>query len=94
MLFAHTIFIILVVIRMKVLAQKRAELFQMTVSLIGSLRTEKGCLCWDIFQSIEDKNEPRIFEERDTRKNQIKRYLAKRSWQNASIQDKAKFVVR
>ena len=60
---------ILVIIRMKVLAEKRKELSQTIVSLIGSLRTEKGCLRCDFCQSMEDENELRILEEWDTREN-------------------------
>jgi len=60
---------ILVIIRMKVLAEKRVELCQTMVSLIGSLRTEKGCLRCDFCRSMEDENELRILEEWDTRKN-------------------------
>ena len=60
---------ILVIIRMKVLAEKRVELCQTMVSLIASLRTEKGCLRCDFCRSMEDENELRILEEWDTRKN-------------------------
>ena len=60
---------ILVIIRMKVLAEKRVELCQTIVSLIGSLRTEKGCLRCDFCQSMEDENELCILEEWDTREN-------------------------
>jgi len=41
--FAVTTFMILVIIRMRVLAEKRKELSRTIASLIGSLRTEKGC---------------------------------------------------
>ena len=60
---------ILVIIRMQVLPEKRKELSQTIVSLIGSLRTEKGCLRGDFCQCMENENELRIFEEWDTRKN-------------------------
>ena len=60
---------ILAIIRMKVLAEKRVELCQTIVSLIGSLRTEKGCLRCDFCQSMEDENELCILEEWDTREN-------------------------
>ena len=60
---------ILVIIRMQVLPEKRKELSQTIVSLIGSLRTEKGCLCCDFCQCMENENELRIFGEWDTRKN-------------------------
>ncbi|RPI66351.1 MAG: antibiotic biosynthesis monooxygenase [Geobacteraceae bacterium] len=67
--FANTICMILVIIRMQVLAEKRVELCQTIVSLIGSLRTEKGCVRCDFCKSIEDENELRILEEWDTREN-------------------------
>jgi quinol monooxygenase YgiN len=56
---------------MKVLAEKRVELCQTIVSLIGSLRTEKGCLRCDFCRGMEDEdeNELRILEEWDTREN-------------------------
>jgi quinol monooxygenase YgiN len=60
---------ILVIIRMKVLPEKRVELCQTIVSLIGSLRTEKGCLRCDFCRGMEDENELRILEEWDTRGN-------------------------
>jgi len=60
---------ILVIIRMQVLPEKRKELSQTIVSLIGSLRTEKGCLRCDFCQCMENENELRIFEEWDTREN-------------------------
>ena len=60
---------ILVIIRMRVLAGKRKELSQTIASLIGSIRTEKGCRRCDFFQSMEDENELCLLEEWDTRKN-------------------------
>jgi quinol monooxygenase YgiN len=60
---------ILVIIRMKILPEKRVELCQTIVSLIGSLRTEKGCLRCDFCRGMEDENELRILEEWDTREN-------------------------
>ena len=60
---------ILVAIRAKVLAEKRKELSQTIASLIGSLRTEKGCRRCDFCQNIEDENELCIIEEWDTREN-------------------------
>jgi len=44
-------------------------LLQTIASLIGSLRTEKGCLRCDFCQNIEDENELCIIEEWDTREN-------------------------
>ena len=67
--FANTICVILVIIRMKVLAEKRKELAQTILLLIGSLRTEKGCLRCDFCQSLENENELCILEEWHSRKN-------------------------
>jgi quinol monooxygenase YgiN len=67
--FANTVCMILVIIRMRVLAGKRKELSQTIASLIGSIRTEKGCRRCDFFQSMEDENELCLLEEWDTRKN-------------------------
>jgi len=60
---------ILVIIRMKVLSEKRIELLQTIASLIGSIRTEKGCKRYDFCQSIEDENELCLLEEWDTQEN-------------------------
>ena len=67
--FANTIFMILVIIRMRVLAEKRKELSQTIASLIGSIRTEKGCRRCNFFQSMEDENELCILEEWNTEGN-------------------------
>jgi quinol monooxygenase YgiN len=63
------IFMILVIIRMKVLSKKRMELSQTIASLIGSIRTEKGCQRCDFCQSMQDENELSLLEEWDTREN-------------------------
>ena len=60
---------ILVIIRMKVLAEKRKELSQTIVSLIGSLRTETGCRRCDFYLSLEDENKLCILEEWETQEN-------------------------
>ena len=60
---------ILLIIRMKVLAEKRKELSQTIASLSVSIRTEKGCRRCDFCQNMEDENELHILEEWDTRKN-------------------------
>jgi quinol monooxygenase YgiN len=54
---------------MRVFAVKRKELAQTVVSLIGSLRSEKGCRRCDFYRSVEDENELCILEEWDTREN-------------------------
>jgi len=60
---------ILVIIRMKVLSEKRMELSQTIASLSGSIRMEKGCNRCDFCQSIEDENELCLLEEWDTQEN-------------------------
>jgi quinol monooxygenase YgiN len=67
--FAIPIFMIVVTIRMKVLSEKHLELSQTIASLIGSIRTEKGCQRCDFCQSMEDENELSLLEEWDTQEN-------------------------
>jgi len=59
---------------MNVLSEKRMELSQTIASLIGSIRTEKGCKRCDLCQSIEDENKLWLLEEWDTQEN-LKGYL-------------------
>ena len=59
----------LVIIRMKVLSEKRMELSQTMASLSGSIRMEKGCRRCDFCQSIEDENQLFLLEEWDTQEN-------------------------
>jgi len=63
------IYMIQVIIRMKVLAEKRKELCQTIVSLVGPIRAEKGCLRCDFCRSMENENELHILEEWNTREN-------------------------
>jgi quinol monooxygenase YgiN len=60
---------ILVIIRMKVLSEKRIELSQTVASLSGSIRIEKGCRRCDFCRSIEDENRLFLLEEWDTQEN-------------------------
>src|SRR5271157_5462138 len=62
---------ILVIIRMTVIPEKRMELSQTIASLIGSIRTEKGCKRCDFCQSVEDENRLYLFEEWDTREDLV-----------------------
>ena len=57
---------VLIIIRMKVLAEKRMEPSQTIASLIGSIRTEKGCKSCDFIQSTEDENKLYLLGEWDT----------------------------
>ena len=59
----------LVIIRMKVLPEKRMEMSQTIASLTGSIRTEKGCKRCDFCQSMEDENHLFLLEEWDTEEN-------------------------
>ncbi len=72
--FALTIFVILVIIRMKVLSEKRLELSQAIGSLISTIQTEKGCRRCDFCQGVEDENRLFLLEEWDTQEN-LKSYL-------------------
>jgi quinol monooxygenase YgiN len=63
---AIALIMILVIIRMKVLSEKRLELSQTIASLIGSIRTEKGCKRCDFYQSIENENQLSLLEEWDS----------------------------
>jgi quinol monooxygenase YgiN len=63
-----------VIIRMKVLSEKRKELSQAISSLIGSIRTEKGCMRCDFCQSIDEENELCLLGEWDTEEN-LKNHL-------------------
>jgi quinol monooxygenase YgiN len=67
--FAIVISMVLVIIRMKVLSEKRLELSQTIDLLIVSIRTEKGCKRCDFCQSMEDENRLFLLEEWDTQKN-------------------------
>ena len=65
---------ILVIIRMKVLSEKRLELSQTIALLIVSIRTEKGCKRCDFCQSMEDEDRLFLIEEWDSQEN-LKSYL-------------------
>jgi len=60
---------ILVIIRMRVLSEKRLELSDTIASLSRSIRMEKGCRRCDFCQSIEDENRLFLLEEWDTQEN-------------------------
>ena len=50
-------------------SEKRKELSQTIASLIGSIRTEKGCQRCEFCRSMEDENKLYLLEEWDTREN-------------------------
>jgi quinol monooxygenase YgiN len=60
---------ILFIIKMKVLPEKHKELSQTIASLIGSIRTDKGCKRCDCCQNVENENELLLLEEWDTEEN-------------------------
>ncbi len=60
---------VLLIIRMKVLPEKRMELSQTIASLIGSIRTEKGCKSCDFGRSMEDECKLYLLGEWDTQEN-------------------------
>jgi quinol monooxygenase YgiN len=65
---------ILVTIIMKAPSEKRIELSQTISSLIGPIRTEKGCKRCDLYKDIVDENMLCLFEQWDTREN-LKNHL-------------------
>ena len=67
--FAFTVFMILLMIRMKVHTEKRKELSQTIDSLTGLIRTEKGCRRCDFYRKMNDENELCLLEEWDTQGN-------------------------
>jgi quinol monooxygenase YgiN len=60
---------ILVAIRMKVFPEKHLELSQTIALLIGSIRTEKGCLRCDCCQNVDNENELCLLEEWESRES-------------------------
>jgi len=60
---------ILLMLRMNVLSEKRTALLQTIASLSDSIRMEKGCRRCDVCQSMEDENRLIILEERDIEEN-------------------------
>ncbi|RJX29976.1 MAG: hypothetical protein C4531_09540 [Desulfurivibrio sp.] len=60
---------ILLIMQMKVPAEKRLELSQAITGLLGPIRTAEGCLRCDFFHSIEDEQFLCLLEEWDNRKN-------------------------
>jgi quinol monooxygenase YgiN len=60
---------IVTIIRMDVLPDKRMELSQTISSLSDSIRQEKGCNRYEFCHSIEDENKLFILEEWDTQEN-------------------------
>ena len=60
---------ILTIIRMKVLSEKRLELSQTMTSLSVSIRTEKGCRRCDFCRGMEDENRLLLIEEWETRED-------------------------
>ena len=60
---------ILVIMRMKVLSEKRMELSQTIASLSGAIGMEKGCRRCDFCQSVADENRFILLEEWNTEEN-------------------------
>jgi len=62
---------ILVLIRMNALSEKRMELSQTIASLSDSIRKENGCRRCDFCRSVDDENRLFLIEEWDTKENLI-----------------------
>ena len=52
---------------MNALPEKQKEVMQTLVSMIGPTGKEKGCLSYEVFRDIEDKNVFSLIEEWETR---------------------------
>ena len=68
-LFAIIMVMILLILQMDVLSEKRLELSQTIASLSESVKLKKGCQRYDFLQSIEDENRLYLLEEWDTEEN-------------------------
>lgn len=60
---------IIVRIIMNALPEKQKEVMQTLVSMIEPMGKEKGCLSYEVFCDIEDKNVFGLFEEWETRED-------------------------
>lgn len=60
---------ILVIMHMKVAAERHKELSQTIASLLNHIREEKGCMRCDFFHGMDDKHILCLLEEWDTGKN-------------------------
>jgi len=60
---------VLLIVRMEVLSEKRLELSHTISSLIGSIRKEEGCLRCNFCQNLENENEFYLLEEWDTQES-------------------------
>ena len=67
--YSEDLHMMLVIINMKVSAEKRRELSQTVASLINTISGEKGCGRCDFFQRIENENLLCLLEEWDTPNN-------------------------
>jgi quinol monooxygenase YgiN len=69
---------VVVRITMNVLPEKHMEVMQTLVSMIEPSAKEAGCMSYDVFCDIEDKNRFSLLEEWDTRKNLDQHTASKR----------------
>jgi quinol monooxygenase YgiN len=69
--FAITVFMILVITRMKAIPEKRMELSQTIASLSGCMKMEKGYVRCDFCQSITEENRLFLLEEWNTEEELI-----------------------
>lgn len=60
---------IVVRIAMDVIPDKKKEMVQTLLSMIGSMKKVEGCLSYTLFSNIEDKNFLNLFGEWETRKD-------------------------
>lgn len=65
----YSVDMILVILHMKVSAERRKELSQTIASLLTPIRAEKGCGRCDFYHGLEDENILCLLEEWDTGKS-------------------------
>jgi quinol monooxygenase YgiN len=62
-------FVIIVRISMNALIEKRTEVMQTLLSMIEPMENERGCLSFDVFRDIEDKNGFGLLAQWETRED-------------------------
>jgi quinol monooxygenase YgiN len=63
---------------MNVLPNKQKEVVQTLLSMIDSMRKEKGCLSYDVFYDMEDVNIHSLIEEWETREDLNQHLMSKK----------------
>jgi quinol monooxygenase YgiN len=66
------VYVIIVRITLNALLEKRTEVKQTLLSMIGPTENESGCLSCHLSRDIEDRNVFNLIEESETRENMVK----------------------